>query len=285
MPIRMHYSIPESLQVEFNANMNNNGLLGEYEDILFLFSGGKDATFCLLLLREYLLSLNRSFKLSALMVTFPQHVYYGDSNIPHGYFVEVKNFWRNIGVNLVIKESIRGDVDENTYAACSHCKAVRKQVINQFLNEVNCNNPTLLVTGYTLMDALSYLDEMLLATDFTLDIDSVSDDKLRNRFYNCLHKMQMFESLPNGNRIIRPLISFDEKRVKTFLDESGIPYVSGICKAAIHKHKRLYSKVLDSVSMNTNVTYEGIINLLRKSSVCFPKTFNDIDSDQFFIDC
>ena len=97
--------------------------------------------------------------------------------------------------------------------------------------------------------------------------------------------MAIREKLPNGNEIVRPLVFFKETDIKNYLIKCNIPYIKKECKIGKYKHKRAYFKSLEILDEINNVTYDKIMKLLEEKGVKIPKKFDDIDSNQYFVDC
>lgn len=169
--------------------------------------------------------------------------------------------------------------------ACKICKNARKAIVDKYLNSYIERGNTAIVTGYTLYDALAYMDEICLVSNFDFNNISPDDAVIINRVKNCLHKMKAKEKLPNGLTIIRPLIAMKENMIMDAVINLNIPYISRGCKAATNKHKREYFKVLNVAAFIDNTTYEGLLNFLAKININLPETFEDVELGNYFTDC
>ncbi len=280
-----HQSIKDEMYEMFCDTVEKFELLNGIENIVFLFSGGKDATFALYLLNRYIKDNSLVLPLKAVMITYPTHVYFEKDGSETDNFKEVTEFWRREGVEFLAFQSNRQDLAEGDVDGCKICKGARKELVDTFLDAVADKETTALVTGYTLGDILAYLNEYCLVSNFNFDISSFSDDKTVRRITNCLHKMNIKEVLPNGFRLIRPLVVFKENDILHYLKENQIPYINRPCKVAPFKHKRAYFNVLNLVESINHTTYEGILGFLSKHNVKFPEQFDDISYSNFFTDC
>lgn len=255
-------------------------LLSQTEKLIFCFSGGKDASIGLHFLKQYLDINREKTELHVIMVLFPKHVYFSENN-EHVQLDNVVKYWENLGIYMDVLQVSREDISSITLNPCKSCKNARKELIDEYLS-VNgyIDASSTLITGYTLYDAIAYTSEICLRSNF---FNSYADDN--NRIANCLHKIKPLEILPNGMRLIRPLIRMDERLIKKFLEEKHIPYISQSCMASVRKHKRLYFEALKSLNEGVNISYEGLITFLNKNNVFLPKTFDDINMLYGFTDC
>jgi tRNA(Ile)-lysidine synthase TilS/MesJ len=253
--------------------------------LVFLFSGGKDATFGLYMLKRYLDEYKISIKLDVVLVTYPQHVYFNENGTDTECYKDLKRYWKERGVKIKEFVSDTKDLDAGVANGCKICKGARKSIIDPVLTEIEDKQTTAIVTGYTLYDALAYLDELCLVSNYNFDMKSISDQQTIQRINNCLHKMQIAENLPNGFRIIRPLVVNKESDILKFIKERKLPYINIPCNVAPLKHKRAYFDVLHLADHITNATYEGLMSFLATQGVEIPKKFDDIQFENYFTDC
>lgn len=264
----------------FCETVERYGLISETERLIFCFSGGKDASVGLYFLQKYLNNTNRiRVKLCVLMVLFPKHVYF-DENNEHDQLDTVIKYWESLGIHIDILRVSREDIVSSTCNPCKFCKNAREEEIDKYLSENEYGNAfSTLVTGYTLYDAIAYVSEICLRSNF------LNSPVTNSRIANCLHKIKPLEILPSGMRLIRPLIRMDECLIKKFLEENNIPYISQGCMASIQKHKRLYFEALKSLNSEIDISYEGLISFLNKNNIFLPETFEDISMSYGFTDC
>jgi len=269
----------------FSNTIERYDLLEGIENVVYLFSGGKDATFGLYFINKYIKEKGLGVKLNAIMVTYPLHVYFEEDGKEADCYSRTKKFWKDQGVNLEVFISKEEDLKDGAIDGCKICKSARKKIVDNYLNNVSMSEKTAIVTGYTLYDILAYMDEYCLVTNYNFDTSDIFDKKIINRIQNCLHKMKIKEELPNGFRIIRPLAVFKEDDILNYINAHSIPYTSRPCKVSSFKHKRAYFKVLNLASQINNSSYEGVMEFLSKNNVDLPNTFEDISYDNFFTDC
>lgn len=151
------------------------------------------------------------------------------------------------------------------------------------MNLQKCN--IAIATGYTLYDAHAYLQEFALISNYTYDVNKIEDPSLKRKMLNCLHKIKMKETLPNGIRMIRPLLKFKENTIRDYLNYKDIPFVNVPCKVADYKPKRMIFKTLNEMTNELKITYDGLLSFLDKHSVNFPEDFDDIAAGTNFTDC
>lgn len=280
-----YLSLERQLYSAFCETIEKHELLSGIEKVVFLFSGGKDATLGLYFLNKYIKEKKLPISLEALMVAYPKHVYYLEDGTEADCFVETKKFWEEQQVNVKIFDSKEYDFKDDEKGACKICKNVRKAIVDRYMDSYIESGNTAIATGYTLYDALAYMDEICLVSNFDFNNISPDDVTTINRVKNCLHKMKAKEKLPNGLMIIRPLIAMKENMIMDVVINLNIPYISRGCKAATNKHKREYFKVLNVAAPIDNATYEGLLNFLAKINIDLPETFEDVELGNYFTDC
>lgn len=278
-------SLEKQLYSIFCETVTKYELLSGIEKVVFLFSGGKDATLGLFFLNKYIKEKKLPVSLEALMVAYPKHVYYLEDGTEADCFVETKRFWEEQQVNVKVFDSEECDFKDDEKGACKICKNARKAIVDGYLDSYIESGNTAIVTGYTLYDALAYMDEICLVSNFDFNNISLADVATLNRVKNCLHKMKAKEKLPNGLTIIRPLIAMKENMIMDAVINLNIPYISRGCKAATNKHKREYFKVLNVAAPIDNATYEGLLDFLAKINIDLPETFEDVELGNYFTDC
>jgi predicted phosphoadenosine phosphosulfate sulfurtransferase len=102
----------------FSETIEKFRLLEGINRLLFLFSGGKDATFGLKLLSEYIRESELDIKVEALMITYPKHVYYTYEDLRNDVFEQSLNFWSDQGVDLKIINPPVQDIQNNRAYGC-----------------------------------------------------------------------------------------------------------------------------------------------------------------------
>lgn len=256
------------------------------EEIVFLNSGGKDATFGLDMLQKYIKLKSLDIKIRCILVMYPQHVYLDcDENFSSEFYSYI-GYWKNRGIDIEYYVPNKCINEENALT-CSLCKQSRKDILDKLLDEYLVSEKRItILTGYTLFDAMAYTEEILLYTNYMEKTNFMDFDEIqKKRLLNCLHKILPKEILPNGNSIVRPLLCFRENDIKQYLDKNHINYIKKPCVVAQYKHKRLYFESLKILEETNNVSYEMLINFLLKNGIKFPADFEDLENYQFFIDC
>jgi tRNA(Ile)-lysidine synthase TilS/MesJ len=270
----------------FSETIEKFRLLEGINRLLFLFSGGKDATFGLKLLSEYIRESELDIKVEALMITYPKHVYYTYEDLRNDVFEQSLNFWSDQGVDLKIINPPVQDIQNNRAYGCGECKKVRMSMVETFIRESGIDRKGMaIVTGYTLFDAHAYIQEFGLVTNYSYQLDHDLLPEQKNKILNCLHKMRIQETLPSGVKILRPLLIFKEDTIKHYLKENDIPFINVPCNIADFKPKRNIFKTLNEMSSDLNITYDGLMAFLERNAVVFPEDFQDISNMYNFTDC
>jgi len=263
-------------------NIEKYELLHKTEKLVVLFSGGKDATFVLEQIVNYLRTNCLQIDLDVILVAYPLHTYFDTNNKEWEVFSSIKKFWASMGVYIkcIIPEA--DDLKDGDLNGCQICKNVRKGIIDNILRKYEEN--ITIVTGYTLFDALAYLNMILLSTKLQPNKNIEKDKKTPDKLKNFVHKMHIKEYLPNNNIMIRPLLTAKETEIKDYLDSKKIPYLNTECKIAKFKYKRLYFNAL-SILGEYPTEYEDVLNFLNIDAISKSGDFSDIENDQYFIDC
>lgn len=276
----------EEVQRNFADGIENFDLLDGINNVVFLFSGGKDATFGLELLGNYVRSKKLDINLMALMINYPLHVYFDENGEMRDSYRKSLEYWESKDLTFHIIKPSHEDLPDSAKTECPLCKKVRMDAVQKVLAEVvESNERTAIVTGYTLYDAHAYMQEFTVLTDYTYEIEQIENPAIRNKVLNYLHKMRIKENLPNGLSIIRPLLKFKENTIRAYLSSRNIPFVDVPCKAADFKPKRLLFKTLNEMTNELAITYDGLLMFLEKHKVNFPENFRDISTQSYFSDC
>jgi len=278
-------NVIERCYEKFCYIIESRKLFDNVERFLFLFSCGKDCSMMLDLFDRYYREHNMSQKVVYFSAPYPKHMYFWDDGEPNDNFNEIKQYWeeRRIAINYVIPPF--DDFEDDDKFGCKICKRSRKEIIDKYVNEFS--HGTGLLTGFTMYDALSYLNMVLLNCNFRLEDLKKLEEPLRSTTSKMLHKMSLKELLPNGKMMIRPMLPFNEQEVKAYLKISNIPYLTTDCKINKYKFKRIYSGALDLYE-GFPVTYEGMECFLEQHGICLNNnglSFEDVENDNFFIDC
>lgn len=285
-PFRVDIFDDNDVHTIFSDSVEKYDLLNGINKLLFLFSGGKDATFGLTMLIEYLNTNNLDIDLDVLMITYPLHVYFNENGEKHSIYRETVDYWKKQNINLKIIEPDDDDLPDADKYGCHKCKNVRMDAVSDFiLNNVALLNNTAIVTGYTLYDAHAYMQEFAAISNYTYDLEYIKDELMKIKVLNYLHKVQIKEFLTNGMRIVRPLLQFKEDDISKYLTENSIPFINVPCKVSEHKIKRQYFKILNKMGADLNISYSGLLDFLKLNGVKYPKNFNDISTIFNFTDC
>ena len=265
--------------------MEKYHLYDDIEHLFILFSGGKDCSMMLDLLLEYNKYANFDIPYNVYAVLYPKHMYMDSGGNYLDNFTDIKEYWQDRGIAIRYEIPDNGDFDDNDRFGCKICKKSRKHLIDAFLNEYPAH--TGLVTGFTMYDALSYLNMMLLKCNYDLSKIAALPDAERNETTRMLHKMSLKECFPNGKYIIRPILPFNEQEVCSYIAEHKIPHLTTPCKISKYKFKRLYSAALDLYD-EFPVTYQGIESFLMRNNIQLNDSglsFEDVSDSNYFIDC
>lgn len=270
---------------KFVDTIEKRNLFVGVERFVILFSCGKDCSTMLDLFLRYCHDKDIKTPWSVFSAPYPRHMYYHEDGKPKDNFIEIQNYWRMRGIDILYTVPEFDDFADDDRYGCKTCKYARKTVIDAYVNQFGRN--TGIITGFTMNDALSYLNMLLLTCDY--DVSSITrlEEPLKSTTTKMLHKMSLREALPNGKLMIRPVLPFNEWEVKQYLKEANIPSLETPCKITKYKFKRHYSEAL-GVFDPYNVTYNGMERFLALNGISLNYgglPFDDVKNDNFFIDC
>ncbi len=269
---------------KFSDIIKERNLFDGVERFLVMFSCGKDCSMMLDLFLRYYSENKLEQPIKIFSAPYPKHMYYRDGK-PNENFSEIMRYWETHGVEIQYETPSFDDFPDEYRMGCTVCKRSRKAEIDKFVNEYK--EDTGILTGFTIYDALSYLNMLLLTCNFNINNLNALPEPLKKNTTKMLHKMALKEILPNGKIMIRPMLPFQEQEVRAYLAQTGIPFLSTPCKISKYKFKRLYSTALD-LYQDFPVTYEGIENFLMNNGIVLNGnnlSFEDVENDNYFIDC
>lgn len=272
----------EKLEARFFAVLEKYELFQEIENVMCFFSGGKDATFGLYLMKKYADAHNLKIQFKAFMLLYPKHMYFDENGRERESLKQSEEFCKSIGVDLTKLHTNSGDLKENE-SGCHQCKNVRLELIHQIAKDYPAK--TAIMTGYTLYDIMAYVNRIAIATGYTFDLKRLEDEKLVRTINAYLHKMRIKEKLPNGVTFIRPLLPFSDEVIRDYLDKKKITYMREKCIVSNFAYKRVYFNNLNLMKELNPTRYEDLIAFLLKNGIELPTTYSDLDSDIYFRDC
>ncbi len=272
----------EKIEERFFSVLEKYELLQELENVMCFFSGGKDATFGLYLLKKYADAHGLKIQFKAFMLLYPKHMYFDENGRERESFIQSVEFCKNIGVDLTTLHTNSDDLKENE-PGCHQCKNVRLELIHQIAKDYL--SKTAIMTGYTLYDIMAYIDRIAIATGYTFDLKRLEDEKLVRTVNAYLHKMQIKEKLPNGVTFIRPLLPFSDEVIRDYLERKKIKYMREQCLVSSLNYKRVYFNNLNLMKEFNPTRYEDLIAFLLKNGIELPTTYSDLESDIYFRDC
>lgn len=250
----------------FKKNIKENNLINSGDKVLLLNSLGKDSAmltdlFCRL--RDEI-----NFELIVIIFKIPIHAYQNDVE-----FCKLVDFWKQ--KNLIIKViefeesdllweqsiNIKGDVP------CNECRRLRNIQIKLAIDQIN---PNKVAAGFNLTDLQSYLTMMQLFSDYTFDIDKITNIKTAKRFISLLprHFMKVDSFSKNGLQWILPIIIFDDRCVSNYLEEQDIPFLKTKCKFKSDVSRSVFKEFVEKLHMTYEFesSYNNLINFLIENT-------------------
>lgn len=281
---KINDDIVESMYERFSECINSRGLLNDLSSLTLLFSCGKDCSVLLDLILRYFEENSFNIDFSVFSVLYPIHMYYYDDGTERKVVNEIREYWlsRGIDIKFVLPDDL--DIDSCKSSACKQCKKVRKAIIDPYVNSQV--KKTGILTGFSIFDALAYLDMFLLNCGY--DISKICDlpDDLKRTSTKMLHKISLREYLPTEKYMIRPLLIFNDIEIISYLKEKQIPYNSVECMAYRSKFKRKYAQALSIHGIIPN--YEDIECFFDRNGIVINNnglSFDDVVTDNYFVDC
>lgn len=164
---------------------------------------------------------------------------------------------------------------------CPKCKTVRRRQLDPFIMKFPAKH-TVIASGYTLFDFVSYVEEVRILTDSTYDLQILPGDVIRYVHQN-LCKIRLIDDLPTGYRIVRPLAFFTYAELENYRKVYPIPILRTPCQNYSQKFKRIHMRKLNRIC--TNTTYESLLSTLESKNIAIPDSFEDASDMNFFSDC
>ena len=265
----------------FFGTIDKEKFLLNAKNVIVLFSGGKDCSFLLNGLLQYIDYKKVNVSLKVLCVPYPKHMYY-INGVETPNFSAIKTYWKNRGVSIDCIDANMDDLDITQGFGCKTCKKARKEIIDPYVN--NFPEGTLLFTGFTKYDILAYTTILQIATNYDLKSFDLLDRETKTLMIKMLHKFKRKELLPNKKIMVRPLLDFDENDIRDYMMKHEIPYINLSCGVSDFKFKRTFFKAL-ALYDHLPVSYDNIITMLDKNGISLDLPFDSMIEDNFFIDC
>ena len=160
-----------SMYNKYAQILENYQLLNK-DKVIFLSSGGKDATIGLHFLSKYIVEKKLDVELTVVLVEYPKHVYYDSEGNRTQEYMKYLEYCKKQEIDLRTYSCEQEDFEDNNIKGCYVCKQNRKSIIDKVLEEycVREGNITIF-TGYTLFDIMAYFEEFLILTNYTLSYD------------------------------------------------------------------------------------------------------------------
>ena len=270
---------------KFEKIIIERNLIKDIDELLILYSFGKDCTMMLDLFLRFYETHKLTIPYSVYSVTFPKHMYLAPDGSLNPDIEKTVNYWKDRGIEIKIETPPYADFEDEDKYGCRICKKSRKPLLDPYINAFP--DKTGVLTGFTMYDALAYLTMVQLACNYNIENLYKLPEPTRSTTSKMLHKMSLREDLPNGKHFIRPMLPFNEKEVQQYIAAVGLPHSTAECKISKYKFKRQLSRGLDLFD-DFAVTYEGIEEFLKKFGVSLNDgglPFEDVQHDNFFIDC
>lgn len=243
-------SIRKRVYSEFHKQVHLRG----GENIAVAYSGGKDSTLALYLMREVIEPM-RDVSLHAIIVD-EGIAGYRDKGLPIA-----REFCRDIGVELIetkMSEKLGTTLDEisrlkRTQSTCAFCGVFRRRLMNAAAREIGADY---IVTGLNLDDTA----QGIVMNIFRGDIEKLA-------------RMGPHESVQNGLvRRIQPLRKIPEKESLLFCYTEGLRFHDGECPYAREAVRNSYRAMIAQMEADSPGTrysilssYDSIREALRKS--------------------
>ena len=270
---------------KFVSTINTHNLFADVERFVILFSCGKDCSMMLDLFIRYCNDNGIDTPWTVFSAPYPKHMYYSKDGQPSRNFLEIQNYWKMRGIDIRFAVPEFDDFADDDRYGCKTCKFARKSVIDEYVNQFG--NNTGILTGFTMNDALSYLNMLMLTCNYDVSSIPLLEEPLKSTTTKMLHKMSLRETLPNGKFMIRPVLPFSEREVVDYLKDAVVPSIDTPCRISKYKFKRHYSRAL-GVFDPYNVTYSGMEKFLETIGISLNNgglPFDDVKFDNYFIDC
>lgn len=158
--------ITDRCYCKFRELIEQRGLFENISHYLIMFSCGKDCSMMLDLCIRYQEETGIRLPYSVFCAPFPKHMYFTAGETPNENYRQIMDYWKKRNVEILTAIPPYDDFEDGDREGCRICKRSRKAVIDQHVNTFP--GSTGIMTGFTIYDALSYLNMILLNCNFDL---------------------------------------------------------------------------------------------------------------------
>lgn len=246
------------------------GLPGK--NIFLLYSGGKDSSLAMELMRRAGEAFGFSFQAHA--GAYPVNRYTQDEKD------RLSSYWRERDIEILWYDMEETDeAMENAQNPCHVCQRVRKKMLGKILKEtVDYWERLVLVPCYSLWDLVGYSLEHILGTKYS-QAEEGSHEKDK-RFLETAQRFYPSIKMQDGYTVFRPLITFNGNDVLGMVREAGIPYLSIPCKYKDFRPKRVFEKYYEK--MGFRFQYDRVFDFVKQALALPPiSAYTSMDRDKY----
>jgi len=221
----------------------------EGKKIILTYSGGKDSSAGLYLLRRASLEFN--FEIQPHAVKFPRHVF------PASEIQKLDDYWRRQGVRIQWHDAVTSDKElepgiGNDANPCHVCNRTKKRILIE-KGQAIFGEPhsVVLMMSYSLWDLVSATLEHILG-GYSSEKPGTLDEngnQPANRFLETSQRFYPLIRLKNGLQIFKPLIRYNDQQILELIENAGVPLSSTPCRYREFRPKRIFCRYYEKAKL------------------------------------
>lgn len=247
------------------------GLPGK--NIFLMFSGGKDSSLAMALMKRAGEAFGFSFQSHA--GAYPVHRYTQHEKD------RLSSYWGERNIDILWYDMEETDESmENAQNPCRVCQVVRKKMLGKILQEtVDHWESLVLVPCYSLWDLVGYSIEHILGVRYAQG-EKESAPERDKRFLETAQRFYPSITMQEGYTVFRPLITLNGNDILGIVQKEGIPYLSIPCRYRDFRPKRLLERYYEK--MGLRFQYDRVFNF-AKQALALPSisAYTSMDKDKY----
>ncbi|WP_110462394.1 ATP-binding protein [Ruminiclostridium sufflavum] len=215
-------------------------MIEEGDKIAVGVSGGKDSMTLLIALQQLQRFFPKKFELEAISLTM---------GIGNEDFTPIAEYFRQIGINYTIEETIIGKIVfeiRQEHNPCSMCANLRRGALHNSAKRLGCNKVAL---GHHRDDAI---ETLLLSTFYEGRIHTFSP-------VTYLSKKDLY--------LIRPLIYTEESEIKDIVKSGQLPIVKSPCKFDGNTKRQYIKDLIHELQKEKSDIKSNLFGAIKRSEI------------------
>lgn len=235
------------LYEKFKSNIKKYDMIAPEKTVVLYFSGGNDSSALLDLLRRYRDEVD--FDLRPYMFHYPKVAIREDACL------ELKNYWKEKGVDITLLDMPYPDEINVEGTACYTCMANRRKYLAEYIPQTFDLKNLIITGGHNIkQDVNQYLAELLLlkyAPDFSEQNRLARKLLIGWRIY----PKKVFSP---GHTVVRPMMDINDREIANYIEERGIPILRSKCPYLKKNYKRFFIEFLHHLGTDGMPTEDAL---------------------------